>query len=1400
MTPLFAANQEMFIVILTMVFIVAVIGDFRNARFFRSIGRMPDTRNQLDKVTKLFMVLLVVFMAWAQDKDSQQSSGNGDWLSGSTLESMEGGYTSMTEGASSGITWAVISGLRPFTSNAVLAASQFTGGFACVVVTNIQTSALDAPSNASVWTNWPYAVARQSILLPQGCLPEGFMFGGRTVTNLYASASGMLSFDSPKSSPSPATNGIPDGTAANYIAVLQTPSDIVPTNGLFWYVTGTNSSVFTWKDVYLGQDTNCLATVQAELFANGDFTCRYSLPSLTNSYAQLTNGFLIGSQNNAGGESVLHTNAFLAIHPSYLPAFELRWKSLAGLNPAVGDHDDDGLTTADELFIYRTDPRRADTDGDGISDPAEIGAMTDPRNPDTNNDGIPDGIDLTGYSLSDTNLVFKLMNNIGPSVDPNLDSDNDGWADWLEVRFGTDTNSAYSTPEYSDTYFSVTVTLATPPPEPGVLAVGTNRVMVTGPGSWTFWRIAGEAHPVTFTSPHGVPLPLQITLNRPSAARYAKPSPDGKAGDFGIAALPLITFDPEIGRCCHEARSEAYCQTYTAVVSPPMPGVYVWDVDGTWFTNAPNEVIAAHDVNWVGLRLTPSGASSYREAWAWINYHCAMAGVDTNNPDRVSVNNNDDDADGSLDNTDTEITVGDSDLQPLWPLGRFDGTCCQCSEHQPFASAATLVASSQNLALYTDSFKTNAFGGTIHAGEAVHVEGLAPSTEPYAEKLVWQWTENNETKSVTNALTVLSVRLFPDLDTDDDVDATDIAGLSSLSSEHGWLMPAATNVLRKFRLRTDVGLSGGAYTLSLSGDAGAFRVWADNSGTNAAPLLSCGQVITNGVNGVTFLVGDDSDLYVEAAGPGAATLIYAYTGAGGISNLSCSAALMMTAFQPDIDADSDNDGTIDQHNQGEDKYEEYQPGMLLTVTNAVAEGSGLRLPVRLSTDFMGFTGTARLEQVAGTGAVRAWTNTQPGAVSLNLPAEWDPTQNQTPPAFIWVDGVTEGGVTLKYSLVQNSVLVASDTVRLTVIPPASYAPGRKDLVCIWAPLMTTNNLNDANNLGWTDAVYLVNELKNQGCTNVVWYKDETGDTDLSLGYCTPENYLAMRDAGVFCVTASHGSPGYHDAVYAPFTQEGRQLIENWCTNKTGMIRNEILPVDGDPNSPGYYYAKVSSAWMQANWKPWLDTNKAITVWSICYSGTAASQLYSVKEGSGGRWRIGYTAPVSGLKSYYLNQTFFKYMNGKEGEGLRRTAGKAWGYGSEYSNYDAKMDGNPWTTLCPAFIYPKPAFPYSLFPDPGSTASPGIGCGCLILDTYLSGDMAASDAIIQQEGTAITDVRWVNAGATGKRGIGYDYDKTSNSTIGLRVDTSKCTNEGIGGGRPLVKRVDTWASSWNEWSF
>ncbi|MDI9598699.1 MAG: hypothetical protein QM323_04260, partial [Acidobacteriota bacterium] len=392
MTPLFAIHQEMFFVILTALFLAAVVADLRHSQFFRSWRNMPSPWKALSKGMKRFFLILTASLAWTQNKiNMSRATPEGDSRPGAALQSMVDGRACSQPGDEAGIPYALRTGNPPYASNAVLTPQQFESGFACVAVAAIQPSALAAPSNAVTFTDWPYAVARRAALLPPGLLPGGFTVGGRPVTDLYMAASGMISFDGPKSSPTPATDGIPDGSAQNYMAVLQTPSDIVPPGGVFWYAPGADSSLFTWKDVFLGQDTNCLATVQAELFADGGFTFRYSLPSAAESYAAVTNPVLIGAQNNSGGETVLFTNSLAAVHSSLLPAFELRWKSLAGLDPDAPDYDSDELSDADELFIHHTDPRNPDTDGDGLLDGEEaLRYGTDPLKPDTFGDGTND--------------------------------------------------------------------------------------------------------------------------------------------------------------------------------------------------------------------------------------------------------------------------------------------------------------------------------------------------------------------------------------------------------------------------------------------------------------------------------------------------------------------------------------------------------------------------------------------------------------------------------------------------------------------------------------------------------------------------------------------------------------------------------------------------------------------------------------------------------------------------------------------------------------------------------------------------------------------------------------------------------------------------------------------------
>ena len=111
------------------------------------------------------------------------------------------------------------------------------------------------------------------------------------------------------------------------------------------------------------------------------------------------------------------------------------------------DQDFDGLSNAEEK-ILKTDPKKADTDGDGCSDGAEYLSGTNPLVKDSiehDSDGDclsdeveaqigtnPNSRDSDGDKLSDALEVA-----IG--TDPNCpDTDDDGILDWKELELGTD--------------------------------------------------------------------------------------------------------------------------------------------------------------------------------------------------------------------------------------------------------------------------------------------------------------------------------------------------------------------------------------------------------------------------------------------------------------------------------------------------------------------------------------------------------------------------------------------------------------------------------------------------------------------------------------------------------------------------------------------------------------------------------------------------------------------------------------------------------------------------------------------------------------------------------------------------------------------------------------------------
>lgn len=52
-----------------------------------------------------------------------------------------------------------------------------------------------------------------------------------------------------------------------------------------------------------------------------------------------------------------------------------------GTDPKKADTDGDGITDKDEITIYHTNPLKADTDGDGVKDGEEVRRGTNPNGP-----------------------------------------------------------------------------------------------------------------------------------------------------------------------------------------------------------------------------------------------------------------------------------------------------------------------------------------------------------------------------------------------------------------------------------------------------------------------------------------------------------------------------------------------------------------------------------------------------------------------------------------------------------------------------------------------------------------------------------------------------------------------------------------------------------------------------------------------------------------------------------------------------------------------------------------------------------------------------------------------------------------------------------------------------------
>ena len=126
-----------------------------------------------------------------------------------------------------------------------------------------------------------------------------------------------------------------------------------------------------------------------------------------------------------------------------------------GSDPKRSDTDRDGLTDGEEVHAWGSDPCSADTDGDGIDDGVEVEIGTWPTDADTDGDGLDDGwefdhgldpLSSVGDDGANGDSDGDGLTNIQEQAhggDPNnADTDGDGINDGREVTLGTGVTTA----------------------------------------------------------------------------------------------------------------------------------------------------------------------------------------------------------------------------------------------------------------------------------------------------------------------------------------------------------------------------------------------------------------------------------------------------------------------------------------------------------------------------------------------------------------------------------------------------------------------------------------------------------------------------------------------------------------------------------------------------------------------------------------------------------------------------------------------------------------------------------------------------------------------------------------------------------------------------------------------
>lgn len=438
-----------------------------------------------------------------------------------------------------------------------------------------------------------------------------------------------------------------------------------------------------------------------------------------------------------------------------------------------------------------------------------------------------------------------------------------------------------------------------------------------------------------------------------------------------------------------------------------------------------------------------------------------------------------------------------------------------------------------------------------------------------------------------------------------------------------------------------------------------------------------------------------------------------------------------SVFHVDLDIDSDNDLSIEDDDGFEDAIEEREPGKIISYDQSgISPGQDYRVPLRLRAWGGGENAVVKLEssnpQVAE--VYRSETGGDKVSLPFSFPADSIPA--------LYVDGIAKGTVTFTATLINQSAdELAEDKVTALIIQPISFSPSGG--AAVWSSI--PNDVQDGDGELF-DAL-----ISNQGY-KVTWYRDPYGERDVNVGNCTANAYLNLDSKGAVTII-SHGDTNEHFAVYFPRTNDGYDCAISWI----GDIRNSGGTVDGLTVKPRmtkdnfrYYSVSVGTQWFETNWKKGFDKRNSIVLWGSCISATLLNHC-------GGRWRSGYCDETNEAECKRVYGNFLERMNGSNGLGALRPAGMAYSNGrSSMGTTSVQMEGNPWTTLCPAPVVGKPTFPSTCL------AEGDVAFGCLVLDTFLKDKNNMMQVVAGEGVSAIAPLR--QEGAAYPFGVGFRIEK------------------------------------------